>query len=194
MPLTGADAELFEGAMQGDAEKISDALQDGADVDAVNSPAGLCALAVLAGGGPGGAAALRALLAAGARQQVDAEGWHPLLYASSGGVLSLLEPLVAEVISRGQHYMLDEPAARGRAWTPLTRAAYRGHAPAVRLLLRAGASPSVLTDGRDARAWAASAGHEAVVAVFAEEAAATFRVDSGGATSGAHTAPEGPFT
>ena len=186
MPLIGADAELFEGAMQGDEEKISEALAAGADVDVCNEPAGLCALAVLAGGGPGGSAALRTLLSAGARQQVDAEGWHPLLYASSGGVLSLLEPLVADVLMRGPRGLLDAPAASGRAWTPLTRAAYRGHAHAVRVLLHAGAAPDVLTDGRDARDWASSAGHEAVVSLLNEEAAAA---RGGEGASGARAAP-----
>ena len=55
--------------------------------------------------------------------------------------------------------------ARGKyGYTPLVHASYSGHADAVRLLLDAGAIPSMTTDdGGTALYWAASQGHDEVL-------------------------------
>ena len=118
-------------------------------------------------------------------------------------MLALLEPLLADAAARGgaaARHALDAPvspaglARGGRAWTPLTRAAYRGHANAVRALLRAGASRAAVTDGRDAAAWAAEAGHAEVVDVLRqaaqEESGAGAMPTTAGAPAGAAVAAQ----
>ena len=181
--LCAADAELFDAAMRGDAETGVAALSAGANVEAKNAN-GLCALLVLAAGGPGGAPLLEALLAAGAAHDVaDAQGWSATVYAASGGVLPLLSPLLAAARQRGGGSSSGGSSTGG--WTPLARAAYRGHAAAVELILSDGADPLELAEGRTPREWALSAGHASV-------AEAIERAEAGGgaaATSGAAAKP-----
>ena len=63
--------------------------------------------------------------------------------------------------------------ARGKyGYTPLVHASYSGHADAVRLLLDAGAIPSMTTDdGGTALYWAASQGHDEVLRLLLDRGA-----------------------
>ncbi len=79
------------------------------------------------------------------------KGWTSLLFASSGGRLDLVETLVAAGA--------DVNVAAEDEWRPVHRAAYRGHAHIVDLLLRRGADPTVPVAGKSALEWARDLGH-----------------------------------
>jgi ankyrin repeat protein len=198
--MLGADADLFDAAMRGDAEAGQQALAAGACIEARNAN-GLNALLVVAAGGPGGAPLLEVLLAAGAEHDCeDEQGWSATVYAASGGVLPLLAPLLAAARAKPVSPRGASDGGGGGAWTPLARAAYRGHAAAVQLLLDDGASPFELALGRSPREWAVSAGHGAVAeslqcaeraaAAAAEAAAATAAMQPPASTAAASGAIE----
>jgi ankyrin repeat protein len=99
---------------------------------------------------------VQALLGSGAGPNARSrQGWTPLIWAAEGG----FEPTAAALIAAGA----DVNASSHAGLTALIRAAGRGHAEMVSRLLTAGAHATMAVGGRDARAWAADAGHAAVL-------------------------------
>ena len=78
-----------------------------------------------------------------------------MIYVCSSGQTPLFDLLV-------KHGADINHVSEDRGWTPLTRAAYRGHASLVARLLELGAHEDALTDGRTALEWAGEQGHEDV--------------------------------
>ena len=132
MPSTTAsesDSDLFMACMVGDS--VLPPLASGANPNYKNEH-GITPIHVLCGG-VGPAASLQALLDAGADVDcMDPNLWTPLIYVASSGQLPLFNILVAGG-GNISHESKD-------GWSPLSRAAYRGHAHIVDRLLQLGAT------------------------------------------------------
>ena len=128
-----SDNDLFMACMVGDEEGVVGALASGANPNFYN-PHGITPVHVICGG-VGPAASLQHLLDAGADVDcMDPNLWTPLIYVASSGQLPLFNILVAGG-GKISHESKD-------GWSPLSRAAYRGHAHIVERLLQLGAPVS----------------------------------------------------
>ena len=128
-----SDNDLFMACMVGDEEGVVSALASGANPNYLN-PHGITPVHVICGG-VGPAASLQHLLDAGADVDcMDSNLWTPLIYVASSGQLPLFNILVAGG-GKLSHESKD-------GWSPLSRAAYRGHAHIVERLLQLGVTVS----------------------------------------------------
>ncbi len=109
----------------------------------------------------GSAAAVSALLAAGARlSAADAAGRTPLHWAAAAGAADAVSVLSAAVLAAG----LDLHAPDGHGATPAQLAAAGGHVPVVARLLEAGRAPDAAGAGMSALHLAAQNGLDQVLA------------------------------
>lgn len=159
-----ASERLFLAVMTQDADEARAALSAGAQVNWRNGAHMTPLTVACAGVGP--PALVELLLEHGADPSIhDASGWTPLMYASSGGQIALVDLL----LKSGRAQVNAHTSCDAR-WSALTRAAHRGHAPVVDVLLRAGAEASHRSAGKSPWELAEAAEHHHVLAVLGSAA------------------------
>lgn len=157
----GRDLDVLEAAALGRPDRLRELLAADPGALAARTPEGFAPLHLASYFG--GAGAVRALLAAGAAPEADADnpaGVRPLHSAASVG-----DSEAARVLLEAG----ANPDVRQRGgWTPLLAAAHADDVELARLLLAHGADPAITADdGRDAATMAADDGSERVGALLA---------------------------
>ncbi len=153
------DQQLVEAARAGNAQKVKDLLQKGADANAKNHE-GTTALMFAAY--QGSQEMIEALIEKGADVNAkDNEGSTALMAASLGGDLSGVEAL----LEKGA----DINAQNERGFTSLMWASHDGHIEIVRVLLNKGADAELKNDwGYTASTLAAMKGHTEITALLGD--------------------------